>query len=150
MRTLVLSLLLAPTFALAAGSSVKFPNLPSSIGVSAGKKLRVYVPKAELLRLKPPAAQYQGIPLFNVKLKYKVDGGAVQDLVVAQPHSTGTGGYDGTRGKPSVSIAVPNGATRIDYWLEGTSMVAQGYPGDPNHTRYWSNYGRNFKIDVVR
>ena len=144
--TLFLHSLLLPSLAVAAPVTVKFPNLPAEVSVPAGQKLRIVMPKAQLSRMQPSGAQYAGVSLYRVNLQYQVDGGAVQTIPIAQPHYNGQGGYDGTTGKRSVSIAVPETAQHVQYWLQGTGMIPNAANVGP--AVYYSNYGQNFKIDV--
>lgn len=122
---------------------IVFPNMAERLNVKEGEAIRFKLPAGEIRHLAPlrpePGGYYQGQPVFTAFLRYKVDGGPIEERILMEPHNTGQGGYKGIDLK-DVDINIPNGAKHVRYWFEGR-MAGRDI-------RYHSNYGADYHLDV--
>jgi hypothetical protein len=103
-------------------------------GIRPGQTIRFVLPNEILQRVAAEngiVTQYQGIPLWNGRLGYQVDGGEAKYIDFAE-------GANGGRVDNSVSeldLVVPEGRSEIQFWIELTGQSGQKKTTLPsNHT----------------
>ena len=126
-----------------------FPNFAQDgLRVRAGGNVTISVPKTQVGDLQPPDCEHNSPPIYNGWVEWMVDGKLQQPIQFAQPHYTGSGGYDGTE-TTSITLKIPADANDVQFWFHTkNTAIARTYGWDTE--RYIPGQYHNYDVKVER